>query len=135
MLCTRENAALLYVEIWPRITAPAEIIRAALAISRKYDWNLGIVDVIAAFLQTPFAELAGAPLVYGVPPKILVRAGLCQSGEIWKLTHAVYGLQESPRLWGQYRDIQLARIQIIYEGKRVAEWNLHGGRCCKRALC
>ena len=100
-------------------TAPAEVVRAALAIARKYDWNLGIVDVIAAFLQTPFAELADAPLVYGVPPKILVRAGLCQSGEIWKLTHAVYGLQESPRLWGQYRDVQLARIQIIYEGKRV----------------
>ena len=100
-------------------TAPAEIVRSALAIARRYGWNLGILDVIAAFLQTPFAELAGAPLVYGIPPKLLTRAGLCQNGEIWKLTHAVYGLQESPRLWGRYRDQQLAKIQIIYEGKRV----------------
>ncbi|CAE7453194.1 TY5A [Symbiodinium sp. CCMP2592] len=103
-------------------TAPAEVVRAALAIARLArvrKWNLGILDVIAAFLQTPFAELHGAPLVYGVPPKLLVRAGLCQSGELWKLTHAVYGLQESPRLWGRYRDMQLAKIQIIFEGKRV----------------
>ncbi|CAE7838902.1 RE2 [Symbiodinium sp. CCMP2592] len=100
-------------------TAPAEVVRAALAIARVRKWNLGILDVIAAFLQTPFAALKRAPLVYGVPPKLLVRAGLCQGGELWKLTHAVYGLQESPRLWGRYRDMQLAKIQIIFEGKRV----------------
>ncbi|CAE7486493.1 GIP [Symbiodinium sp. CCMP2592] len=100
-------------------TAPAEIVRAALAISRVKKWNLGILDVIAAFLQTPFSELVGAPLVYGIPPKLLERVGLCQRGELWRLTHAVYGLQESPRLWGRYRDQQLARIQLIYEGKTV----------------
>ena len=51
-------------------TAPAEIVRSALAIARRYGWNLGILDVIAAFLQTPFAELAGAPLVYGNPAQV-----------------------------------------------------------------
>ncbi|CAE7231746.1 RE2 [Symbiodinium sp. CCMP2456] len=100
-------------------TAPAELVRAALALAQMFGWNVGILDIVAAFLQTPFAALPGAPLVYGVPPKVLVKAGLCQPGELWRLTHAVYGLQESPRLWGMYRDLCLAQIQIVHEGKRV----------------
>ncbi|CAE7732746.1 RE2, partial [Symbiodinium sp. CCMP2456] len=100
-------------------TAPAEVVRAAIALAQHFKWNLGIIDVIAACLQTPLKEVAGAPLVYGVPPKSLVRAGLCKPGEVWKLTHAVYGLAESPRLWGVYRDARLATISLIYEGKRI----------------
>ena len=100
-------------------TAPAEIVRAAIALARCYDWDLGMIDVVAAFLQTPMKELEGAPLVYGVPPKLLIKAGFCKPGELWRLTHAVYGLQESPKLWGSYRDLRLAQIQLVYEGKRV----------------
>ncbi|CAE7231186.1 RE1, partial [Symbiodinium sp. CCMP2456] len=40
-------------------------------------------------------------------PAELVRAALA------------FGLQESPRLWGMYRDLHLAQIQIVHEGKRV----------------
>ncbi|CAE7330401.1 unnamed protein product, partial [Symbiodinium sp. CCMP2456] len=100
-------------------TAPAEVVRAAIAIARMFNWDLGIIDVVAAFLQTPLEGLKGAPLVYGIPPKLLVKAGLCKPGELWKLTHAVYGLQESPKLWGMYRDIRLAQIQLVFEGKKV----------------
>ncbi|CAE7200035.1 GIP, partial [Symbiodinium sp. CCMP2456] len=100
-------------------TAPAEVVRAAIAIARMFNWDLGMIDVVAAFLQTPLKGLKGAPLVYGIPPKLLVKAGLCKPGELWKLTHAVYGLQESPKLWGMYRDIRLAQIQLVFEGKKV----------------
>ena len=100
-------------------TAPAEIVRAAIALARFFDWNLGLIDIVAAFLQTPFSEVADAPLVYGVPPKVLVRAGLCRPGELWKLTRAVYGLQESPKLWGTYRDMMLAKVQLVVGGKRI----------------
>ena len=78
-----------------------------------------MIDVVAAFLQTPLKELEGAPLVYGIPPKVLIKAGLCRPGELWRLTHAVYGLQESPKLWGSYRDLRLAQVQLVFEGKRV----------------
>ena len=100
-------------------TAPAEIVRAAIALARSFEWDLGMIDVVAAFLQTPLKELEGAPLVYGIPPKVLIKAGLCRPGELWKLTHAVYGLQESPKLWGSYRDLRLAQVQLVFEGKRV----------------
>ena len=100
-------------------TAPAEVVRAAIALSQFFSWNLGLIDIVAAFLQTPLAEVQGAPLVYGVPPKVLVRAGLCRPGELWKLTHAVYGLQESPKLWSTYRDMRLAQVQLIVNGKRI----------------
>ncbi|CAE7630141.1 unnamed protein product [Symbiodinium sp. CCMP2592] len=100
-------------------TAPAEIVRAAIALARFFNWNLGLIDIVAAFLQTPFSALDGAPLVYGVPPKVLVRAGICRPGELWRLTHAVYGLQESPRLWGSYRDMRLAQVQLVVDGKRI----------------
>ncbi|CAE7207787.1 unnamed protein product [Symbiodinium sp. CCMP2592] len=100
-------------------TAPAEVVRAAIALARFFNWNLGAIDIVAAFLQTPLRAVKGAPLVYGVPPKILVRAGLARPGELWKLTHAVYGLQESPKLWGAYRDDLLAQIQLVFDGKRV----------------
>ena len=100
-------------------TAPAEVVRSAIAISQFFSWNLGLIDIVAAFLQTPLSEVQGAPLVYGVPPKVLVRAGLSRPGELWKLTHAVYGLQESPKLWSTYRDMRLAQVQLIVEGKRI----------------
>ena len=100
-------------------TAPAEVVRAAIALSQFFSWNLGLIDIVAAFLQTPLAEVQGAPLVYGVPPKVLVRAGLCRPGELWKLTHAVYGLQESPKLWSTYRDMRLAQVQLTVNGKKV----------------
>ena len=100
-------------------TAPAEVVRAAIALSQFFSWNLGLIDIVAAFLQTPLAAVKEAPLVYGVPPKVLVRAGLCRPGELWRLTHAVYGLQESPKLWGAYRDMMLAQIQLVVDGKRI----------------
>ncbi|CAE7266254.1 unnamed protein product [Symbiodinium sp. CCMP2456] len=37
--------------------------------------------------------------------------------EIASLEHAVE--KESPKLWGMYRDIRLAQIQLVFEGKKV----------------
>ena len=122
-------------------TAPAEVVRAAIALSQFFGWNLGLIDIVAAFLQTPLAAVKRGHLLYmEFPPKVLVRAGLCRPGELWRLTHAVYGLQESPKLWGAYRDMRLAQVQLIVDGKANHaptgdELNLHGGRCCKKAPC
>ena len=100
-------------------TAPAEVVRAATALATYFKWDLGMIDIVTAFLQTPLHAVKNAPRVYGKPPKLLVKAGICQPGELWLLTHAVYGLQESPRLWGSYRDQLLTDLCIEIEGKEV----------------
>ena len=112
---TKENPGSLYVATWllinrvryTRIQLRREVVRAAIAIARMFSWGLGMIDVVAAFLQTPLRELKGAPLVYGIPPKALVKAGLCRADELWRFTHAVYGLQESPKLRGGLQGYQV----------------------------
>ena len=44
-------------------------------------------------------------LVLMLPPKILICLGLVKEGEMWLVERALYGLRESPKLWGEYRDI------------------------------
>ena len=59
-------------------TAPAEVVRAAIALATHFNWDLGLIDIVAAFLQTPLHAVKDAPRVYGRPPKLLVRAGICR---------------------------------------------------------
>ena len=101
-------------------TAPAEVVRAAIALATYFNWDLGMIDIVAAFLQTPLHAVKNAPRVYGKPPKVLIRSGICRPGELWRLTHAVYGLQESPRLWGAYRDEQLSKLQVVVNNRILA---------------
>ena len=69
-------------------------------------------------------------LVLMLPPKILVRLGLVKEGEMWLVEKALYGLCESPKLWGDYRDIEISQMSfqanfITYEYQQsFAEENL-----------
>ena len=51
-------------------------------------------------------------LVIVTPPEQWVKWGLVPAGTYWTLDRAVYGLRESPKLWGDERDKQL----------RAAKW-------------
>ena len=99
--------------------APAEVVRAALAIASKFGWFAAVLDVIAAFLQTPMEEVPQAPVVVAVPPRGLVKADLAEEEELWGITHAVYGLRESPRLWGFFRDEEMRKIKAALGDKEV----------------
>ena len=88
--------------------APADVVRSSLAISSRRDWNAAVLDVTSAFLQTPLKEVNCSQRILGRPPRALVKAGLCAPTELWEFTHAVYGLRESPKWWGQFRDVRLA---------------------------
>ena len=46
------------------------------------------------------------------PPPLLVLAGLAQPDEHWEVLMALYGYKESPRLWSDFRDDQLAALKI-----------------------
>ena len=99
--------------------APAEVVRSSLAVASKQKWNAGVLDITSAFLQTPLQEVQCRQKVFGQPPRILSRAGLCDPQELWEFTHAVYGLRESPKWWGEFRDSQLSQIDVVFEDKHL----------------
>ncbi|CAE7208296.1 GIP [Symbiodinium sp. CCMP2456] len=99
--------------------APAEVVRSSLSVSSRMDWDAAVLDVTAAFLQTPLSEVQCKQRILGQPPRAMVRAGLCDEKELWDFTHAVYGLRESPRWWGEFRDAQLAQLNIVCGDRRI----------------
>ena len=68
--------------------AAAETLRCFVVISSKRRWLLGPLDVTSAFLLTPIPKGNGFPVFALTPPRLLVRLGLAQGGELWILTHA-----------------------------------------------
>ncbi|CAE7460426.1 unnamed protein product [Symbiodinium sp. CCMP2456] len=99
--------------------APAEVVRSSLSVSSKMNWDAAVLDVTAAFLQTPLCEVQCKQRILGQPPRALVRAGLCHEHELWDFTHAVYGLRESPRWWGEFRDSRLAQLNVVVGTRRI----------------
>ena len=80
-------------------------------VSQDETWGISTLDVKTAFLN---ADMPTEPAeqVYVAPPAIFVQFGLVKPGTIWKLNEAVYGLRQSPRLWGQPRDKKLRELRI-----------------------
>ena len=105
--------------------AAAETLRCFVVISSKRRWLLGSLDVTSAFLLTPIPKGNGFPVFALTPPRLLVRLGLAQEGELWILTHAVYGLRESPKLWSDFRDAQLLGLRFTLSG---VEYKLQRGK-------
>ncbi|CAE7228630.1 RE1, partial [Symbiodinium sp. CCMP2456] len=99
--------------------APAEVVRSSLSVSSLFDWEAAVLDVTAAFLQTPLNEVQCKQRILGQPPRALVRAGLCHPRELWEFTHAIYGLRESPRWWGEFRDTKMAQLNIVVGTRRI----------------
>eukprot|EP00975_Prorocentrum_lima_P005517 1195822-Prorocentrum_lima.AAC.1 len=63
--------------------------------------TLTTTDIAAAFLNAPIDE---SKVVLVAVPQILTKLGLVKPGTLWKIRRAVYGLEESPRLWQEKRD-------------------------------
>ena len=111
-------------------SAPAEAVRAALTLTCKNQWSVGILDVVTAFLKTPMGRSTRDPVVVVQPPKLLERLKIIEEFELWGLIKALYGLKESPRLWGSYRDHELESLTLtindkilqLRKGKAVAAW-------------
>eukprot|EP00975_Prorocentrum_lima_P041838 8791337-Prorocentrum_lima.AAC.1 len=60
-----------------------------------------MTDSSTASLNTPFDE---SKVVMIAVPQILSKLGIVKAGTVWKIRRAVYGLNESPRLWREERD-------------------------------
>ena len=81
-------------------------------------------------MLTPLDDGEGAVLFAVTPPAILARLGLVAPDERWILTHAMYGLRQSPKLWSVFRDKTVKAMKIELDGELwqfrqgVAEPNL-----------
>ena len=99
--------------------ADAIALRAALAISSKYSWNMGCLDVKTAFLNADLGEGARPSeeekMVLMQPPKILVRLNLAKDGELWAVDKALYGFRESPRDWAAHRDNAMREMREEFQ--------------------
>ena len=108
-------------------TAPAEAVRAGMAVASRKRWCIAILDVVAAFIKTPLGRRSTDPVVVAQPPKLLEVLGLTARMELWGLIRALYGLREAPTLWGSFRDDTLRTLRAPAgcfwdQGKSATAW-------------
>ena len=94
--------------------ADATTLRAILSYSAGRPWVAGTTDIRQAFVLAPWK---GGPVAV-TPPKIAVDMGLCEPDDVWFVDQALYGLRESPKLWGDFRDSEL----------KLATWEVEGAQ-------
>ena len=68
--------------------ADATAVRSAIRTAALEDWTIRTKDVSTAFLNAPY-EVEGE-LMFLVPPKVYVKAGLVKETEIWQVNRAIY---------------------------------------------
>ena len=100
-------------------------LRAALNLASQHDWQGYVADIKTALLNAPMKLGGSTANQHGEssPPKraiikpapIFVLAGLAQPDEHWEAIMALYGYKESPQLWSDFRDDQLAQLNIPAE--------------------
>ena len=105
--------------------AAAESLRSNLTYTARRRWRSGIVDVTGAFMLTPLPQGRDQVIYIVRPPAALVQLGLAGPTERWRLTHGMYGLRQSPKLWAGYRDGLLAEFEVNCEGK---SWTMKQGK-------
>ena len=108
-------------------TAPAEAVRVGLTMSRRRKWQVGLIDIIQAFLRTPLDPTAGDPTFIVTPPKVLEKLLLTTVGEMWGLVRALYGLRQAPALWSSHRDRVLRQMVFpgqlqLRQGRTITAW-------------
>ena len=69
------------------------------------------MDIVAAFLRTPLGRSQSDPVIIAQPPRLLETLGLSEGFELRGLVRALYGLRESPMLWGSHRDDTLRALR------------------------
>ena len=104
--------------------AAAESLRSCLTFSAWRRWVTALLDIAGAFMLTPLPT-GPNEVVYAVhPPSVLVKLGLASEEERWILTHGMYGLRQSPRLWSEFRDKTITDMRFYVEDE---EWQLKQG--------
>ena len=108
-------------------SAPSEAVRSCLTLACGREWEVGICDVVAAFLKTPIGRKDTDPKIVVAPPRLLEQLGLVTSLELWGLVRALYGLKQSPALWSNFRDDMINQFVLpqgcqLRQGQTVRCW-------------
>ena len=98
---------------WTAQAEPSSML-AALKLGCSREWMTSKHDVKGAFLH---ARIPEGKIVIVAPPEQWVRWGLVKPGTFWTLEKAVYGLRESPYLWGEERDKQLSALRWFVKNR------------------
>ena len=85
---------------------PADALRATLIESSHRKYSAFVTDVSNAFLLAPIPEGAKNRILLR-PPRILEQMQITTEGKLWRIERAVYGLRQSPKWWGDFRDSTL----------------------------
>ena len=80
-------------------------------------WSAAALDIKTAFLLAPLKH-AHKKIVLR-PPKILQTNQVVPEGELWVVTGAIYGLQESPSSWSAYRDGELENMVFHHNDQQL----------------
>ncbi|CAE7780259.1 GIP [Symbiodinium sp. CCMP2592] len=91
---------------------PADVLRTCLIESGSKSYRAFITDVRNAFLLAPIPTHEKVRILLK-PPRVLCDMGITSPDEYWAVDKAMYGLRQSPRWWGNFRDDVL----------RSATWN------------
>ena len=108
--------------------ADAVSVRYALKKAAESSWSGVVIDVKTAFLNAPLyeSELVEEAVVLK-PPSLLLKLGFARQGEFYKAVKAIYGLRQSPKRWGDFRDQRMHDVVSksgYYFRQAVAEPNM-----------
>ena len=95
----------------------ASSLRSMLSFTAGRPWITATTDIRQAFVLAPWLGQAVAL----TPPSIAYEIGIAEPGDYWLVQMSIYGLRESPSLWGSFRDqqLRLARWHAEVEGEIV----------------
>ena len=91
-------------------------LRATVHAAATRGWDIGTVDVKAAFLRALGRDNGKVAIVK--PPTLLRQLGLVGAEEWWRVNCALYAFTESPADWATHRDL---------EGLRKMSWEVDTG--------
>ena len=87
--------------------------RVAVKKAIQAGWEGAAADIRTAFLNAPIqaeeADLDGSTVLIA-PPYLLTKLGYTDPNECWMALKAMYGLRQSPKTWGDYRDATLGEV-------------------------
>ena len=92
------------------------VVRTLVSLAAHKDLTILTSDIKTAFLQAP-RRLTPGRITILTPPAILREAQLLQlQGERWVVEKAMYGLTESPKDWGDYRNMRMSSMKWSSQG-------------------
>ena len=92
------------------------VVRTLVSLAAHKGLTILTSDIKTAFLQAP-RRLTPGRITILTPPAILREAQLLQlQGERWVVEKAMYGLTESPKDWGDYRNMRMSAMKWSSQG-------------------